>query len=217
MSETVSFTNPLETAGFRVDWVERIPNVDTAVEREEAVSRLMPFHLKAALDLGASAETFWLPEQVHGNLVVPVKGPSHGVALKDADGLATNDPEVILGIHVADCGAVYLADPVKKAVSVVHSGRVGTEKNIVGAGIEVMVSAYGTDPQDVIVVLAPCIRPPAYEVDFAATIKEQALEKGVKEENYHDCGICTTSDLECYYSYRAEEGKTGRMLALIGV
>jgi copper oxidase (laccase) domain-containing protein len=33
----------------------------------------------------------------------------------------------------------------------------------------------------------------------------------------HDCGICTGCDLQSYYSYRMEKGKTGRMLALLGL
>ena len=74
---------------------------------------------------------------------------------------------------------------------------------------------FGTEPEDLIVVLAPCIRPPHYEVDFAQTIKEQALAQGVLAGNYHDCGICTASDLSRYYSYRVEKGNTGRMLALL--
>ena len=217
MAGKVTFTNPLETAGFHVKWVNRIPEVDTNVERDEAVARLMPHHIQAAIELGGTTETFWLAEQIHGNLVVPVRGKSSGQPVKKSDGLATNDPSVVIGIHVADCGAVYIGDPIKKAVSVIHSGRVGTEKNIVGAGIDLMVEEYGSTPSDLIVVLAPCIRPPAYEVDFAATIRHQVLEKGVRKENYNDCGICTTSDLNTYYSYRAEKGKTGRMLALIAL
>src|SRR6266480_1206007 len=38
---------------------------------------------------------------------------------------------------------------------------------------------------------------------------------GVKE--IHDSGICTACDLDRYYSYRAEKGKTGRMLAVFGL
>jgi copper oxidase (laccase) domain-containing protein len=33
----------------------------------------------------------------------------------------------------------------------------------------------------------------------------------------HDSGVCTACDLTCYYSYRVEKGKTGRMLALLGL
>jgi copper oxidase (laccase) domain-containing protein len=33
----------------------------------------------------------------------------------------------------------------------------------------------------------------------------------------HDSGVCTACDLDRYYSYRVEKGKTGRMLALVGL
>ncbi|MDB4412825.1 polyphenol oxidase family protein, partial [bacterium] len=58
--------------------------------------------------------------------------------------------------------------------------------------------------------------PPHYEIDFAATIREQALDAGVPPTRYHDIGLCTASDLGRFYSYRIEKGNTGRMLALLG-
>ena len=54
-----------------------------------------------------------------------------------------------------------------------------------------------------------------YEVDFAAQIVRQCRALGVKE--IHDPAVCTACDLDRYYSYRAEKGKTGRMVALIGL
>ena len=33
----------------------------------------------------------------------------------------------------------------------------------------------------------------------------------------HDCGLCTACDLDRYYSYRAEKGRTGRMLAFLSL
>jgi copper oxidase (laccase) domain-containing protein len=33
----------------------------------------------------------------------------------------------------------------------------------------------------------------------------------------YDCGTCTAANLDTYYSYRAECGKTGRMLALLAI
>jgi copper oxidase (laccase) domain-containing protein len=66
-----------------------------------------------------------------------------------------------------------------------------------------------------IVQLSPCIRPPHYEVDFAAEIIRQCRSIGIKE--IHDSGVCTACDLGRCYSYRAEKGKTGRMLAMIGL
>jgi hypothetical protein len=67
----------------------------------------------------------------------------------------------------------------------------------------------------VIAQLSPCIRPPHYEIDFAAEIVRQCRDAGLNE--VHDSGVCTACDLQRYYSYRAEKGRTGRMLALLGL
>ena len=80
-----------------------------------------------------------------------------------------------------------------------------------------MTVEFNTKPSDLIALLAPCIRPPHYEIDFASEIKKQALASGILEENYHDSGLCTASDLNRFYSYRLEKGNTGRMLALLGI
>ena len=55
-----------------------------------------------------------------------------------ADGLVTNQPGVSLGIYVADCGAVFLVDPVRRCLGLVHSGKKGTELAIVERAIEQM-------------------------------------------------------------------------------
>ena len=78
-----------------------------------------------------------------------------------------------------------------------------------------MTEGFGSDPANMIVQLSPCIRPPHYEVDFAAEIIRQCRALGV--EHIHDRGTCTACDLNRYYSYRAEKGKTGRMLAVFGL
>jgi copper oxidase (laccase) domain-containing protein len=66
-----------------------------------------------------------------------------------------------------------------------------------------------------VALLGPCIRPPWYEIDFAATIARQCELAGIGV--VCDCGITTASDLDRYYSYRVEKGRTGRMLALLGL
>ena len=121
----------------------------------------------------------------------------------------------MLGVYVADCCAVYLVDPKTPAIGLVHSGRKGTELGVVPNAIKQMIDRFGSDPANMIVQLSPCIRPPHYEVDFAAQIVRQCRALGVKE--IHDPAVCTARDLDRYYSYRAEKGKTGRMLALIGL
>jgi polyphenol oxidase len=78
-----------------------------------------------------------------------------------------------------------------------------------------MSEEFGTDPGDAIAQLSPCIRPPHYEVDFAAEIVGQLQQIGVRR--VFDCGENTGSDLNRFYSYRMEKGRTGRMLALLAL
>ncbi len=116
---------------------------------------------------------------------------------------------------VAQFTSLIQIDPKTPAIGVVHSGRNGTELGVVSDAIKQMIDRFGSDPANMIVQLSPCIRPPHYEIDFAAEIVDQCDALGAKE--IHDPGVCTACDLNRYYSYRAEKGKTGRMLALLGL
>jgi YfiH family protein len=150
-------------------------------------------------------------EQPHGNRAQAVYTPM-GIRVPDVDALATSVPRLPLVVRVADCGPVYFFDPVRHVIAVAHSGRKGTEGNIVAATVACLRDTFDSRAEDLIVQLGPCIRPPHYEVDFAGEIGRQALASGVRK--FHDCGRCTASHLDRYYSYRAEKGKTGRMWAV---
>ncbi len=151
-------------------------------------------------------------EQPHGNRATAVFTPL-GIRVPDVDALATSVPQLPLVVRVADCGPVFFYDPVQRVIALAHSGRKGTEGNIVRETITCLQSTYDTKPENLIVQLGPCIRAPHYEIDFAAEIGRQARACGVR--HYHDCGICTATHLDRYYSYRAEKGKTGRMWAVL--
>lgn len=193
----------------------RHPDIDVAVDREEALRRLASWHLDVVASLGFSRSALATASQVHGSEIAMIDSvPSE--PLRDTDGLISAKPGVVLGIYVADCCAVYLADPAGGAYGVLHSGKKGTEQNITGRAIAMMGQQFGTLPRNLVVQLSPCIRPPAYEVDFAATIRQQARDAGVPSAQIHDEGVCTSTDLKRFYSYRTEKGRTGRMLALLG-
>lgn len=198
----------------------RHPQIDVKTDREVAVDRLEEHFRDCLSVLSISRGRVATGQQVHGNRVEVVAGVSPAVPgrphFPDTDGLATAVAGQFLGIFVADCGAVFIADPVRRACAMLHSGRKGTELGITPVAIRKMREEFGSDPADLVVQLSPCIRPPAYEIDFAATIVSDAIAAGVPESQVHDCGICTTSDPDRYYSYRLEKGKTGRLFGVIG-
>jgi copper oxidase (laccase) domain-containing protein len=210
-----SFLKPLQEAGFPVAFVPRIEGVAGSYDKEEGLQMLAPHHRKAVEGLpGYRWEQLWRAEQVHGDQIAAVGG--EGVSpemVAGVDGLMSHDPESLLGIYVADCGLLWLADQRTGAVSLLHSGRKGTEAGILLKAVTAMGTHYGTQAEDLLVVLGPCIRPPLYEVDIAKLLAEQAQEAGVGQ--FLDSGICTGAEVERYYSYRVEKGKTGRMLGLL--
>jgi polyphenol oxidase len=193
----------------------RHPTIPVKGERAEVVERLWDWHRGQAVEMGFLPDQLCVAEQVHG-CGVAVVDEAPVTPIPGVDGIITNRPGLVIGIYVADCGAVYLADPVSGACGVLHSGKKGSALGIAGEGIRLMQKHYGTRPEDLRVQLGPCIRPPAYELDFAAQIRATCLDAGVLPEHYADCGICTSSDLNRFYSYRVEQGRTGRMLALLG-
>ena len=201
-------------------FLRRHPDIDVDTGREEALQRLRPAH-EGALNrtLGISHSDCWFGEQVHGDRISicpPVEPAAKNRILPGVDGLVTGTPGTFLGIYVADCCAVFLCDPVRRVCGLVHSGKKGSERGIAPSAIRLMKAKFGSDPADLIVQLSPCIRPPAYETDFAALVRRHCRETGVPENQIHDSGTCTSRDLDSYYSYRVEKGKTGRMLAVIG-
>jgi polyphenol oxidase len=216
-SSAVEFFPSLnELTYVRHAFIGRVPGIDVATDRTEALRRLDQAHRAARQELGLAKTFFATAEQVHGNEIAVIDSALSGDrCFKQADGLLTNQPEVSLGIYVADCCAVFLVDPVQRCIGLVHSGKKGTERTIVARAIEKMRERFGSRRADLVAQLSPCIRPPHYEVDFAAEIIRQARSAGV--EQVHDEGRCTACELDRYYSYRAEKARTGRMLALLGL
>ena len=197
-------------------FVRRVPAVDVRLSKPEVLERLAPVHAAAVAALGFASGNFFTAEQVHGADVAVVTAES-ARHTEGVDGLLTNGPGLLLGIHVADCGPVFILDPVRRAVALLHSGKNGSARGITERAIGRMAEVFGSRPGDLVVQLGPCIRVPQYDVDFVSQILAGAVVAGVPAEQVHDCGACTALQPDAYYSYRREMGRTGRLLALLGL
>jgi copper oxidase (laccase) domain-containing protein len=154
---------------------------------------------------------YGMGEQTHGAGVAVVNQGTKGKGIPAVDALITREKNLSLVIRVADCGPVWIHCGKTGGIGLVHSGRKGTEAGVVPATIRRMKEEFGSDPQEMLALLGPCIRPPYYDVDFASEIIRQLrLEKVGKVV---DSGLCTAADLKRFYSYRAEKGQTGRHFA----
>ena len=168
-------------------------------------------------------------------------------AIPDTDALITNEPGLPLMLFFADCTPILLADPVKRAVGLAHGGWKGTVKSIAARTVAAMAKEFGSDPADLLAAIGPSIGSCCYQVgegvadqfreafpDFSAEILEtrpdgsthldlqlcntRQLEKaGLKRENIANAHTCTACNNRQFFSYRADNGKTGRIAAIIGV
>jgi polyphenol oxidase len=204
----------LEQLGVRHGFVRRVPGIAVSTDKAAVLANLDEVHRRARRELGLDRHRFASARQIHGKEVAVIDSPLAGDrCFEGCDGLITDQAQVCLGVYVADCCAVYLVDRKRRAIGLVHSGKKGSELGIVSHAIKLLNERFCLKAIDLIAQLSPCIRPPHYEIDFATQIIQQCRDGGVGEIN--DSGICTACDLERYYSYRAEKGRTGRMLALL--
>lgn len=198
-------------------FITRVPGVATTTDRAAVISALTPTHEAVIAEAGIDPKMLRRAEQIHGNKVALVGDigcsyPVEGVDALFCGGVA----DCCLGIYVADCAAVWIYDPETGCRALAHSGKLGTQQNIVGETLCAMHKILHVDPINCIAVISPCIRPPHYEVDIPTRIKEELEEAGLLKENIIDSNLDTAADLDTFYSYRMEKGNTGRMLALFG-
>lgn len=198
-------------------FITKVPGVNTVVDRETAIARLLPLQMQIMAENGFADLPLATGEQVHrAEVAVLAAGdilptfPIRGV-----DALVTNRADIALGIYVADCAAVYFFDPEKKAIGLAHAGKKGTLAGIAARTLRTMQLSFGSDPANVVAQISPCIRPPHYEVDFANDLRRHLTTEGVRV--IEDCGECTAANSERYYSYRRDKGRTGRMLAVLAL
>ncbi len=219
MSSTVrslSFS-PLE----HVSWLShgfaiRQEELDVRTAKPDLRSKLQQRHDILLRAEGVHPPDLQLVSQVHGNKVLVLDEAAKKRkkrTMSEADGMVTATPGVAIGVHVADCCAVYLVEMRHRVIGLLHSGRKGTEANIVKEGVKALRSLCAGHSTNIIAALSPCIHSCCYEVDFVGEIESQLHSQGITEIWRHpDCTGCHT---DLYYSYRKEKGQTGRMLAFL--
>lgn len=188
-----------------------------------------------AAELGAPV---LFARQVHGAAVHEV-GTATAVpddplaVVAEADALVTTRDDVALGVLVADCVPVLLADPSAGVVAAVHAGRRGVVDGVVGAALDVLGRA-GASPRRLVAVIGPAACGRCYEVpaelqaevaarvpgvlsttswgtpalDLPGAVGEALCARGVG--SVRSLGCCTLEDAR-WYSHRAVTG--GRPVA----
>ena len=182
--------------------------------------------------------------QVHGNAVRVVTRADAGER-PPADGMATCDPGVVLGIFTADCVPVLMTTRDAAVACALHAGWRGVIAGIAANGIEAM-EKLGASRGEVRAALGPSIGPCCFEVDaelaarFAAEIpgsaryardgkpgkayldlraivRDQLVVAGVPADAIENAGPCTRCASDQFFSRRAAGGvTTGLQMSFIG-
>lgn len=166
-------------------------------------------------------------------------------SIKHTDALITNRPNLPLMLCFADCVPVLIADPVLRVIGIAHAGWKGTVLKIAQKTVLKMQAQFGSEPADCLIGIGPSIGGCCYEVDepvirqFTAAFsyadefitprgekwqldlweanRRQLTDIGVLPQNIVVSGVCTACNHELFYSYRQENGKTGRIAACISL
>ncbi|MBQ9060400.1 MAG: peptidoglycan editing factor PgeF [Firmicutes bacterium] len=146
---------------------------------------------RLARQLGSSIRMECITDQMHTNHVYAARPEDLGPILRQdkpehrrsIDGVITDIPNAVLTAFGGDCPPVYLADPVRKAVGLVHAGWRGTLGKIPEVAIERMGKEFGSDPADIYAAIGPGICQDCYEMgeevrdQFADQWGEKAAER----------------------------------------
>lgn len=199
--------------------------------------------------IGVDFDKMVLSNQIHDNKIRIVQAQDAGKGLvKESDiigydGLSTNEPGIPLVTFYADCVPVLLLDPVKKAITAVHSGWKSTEKNITYQALMLMRDTYGSDFKDIQVAIGPSICKNCFEVDIDVydcfikkfswckkytaykdnkyyidlpqIIKQVLLDAGVLDKNIVISDVCTKCNNDVFFSFRGDDRKTGSLAAIM--
>ncbi len=116
--------------------------------------------------IGVDFERVLLLRQVHGaDVAVRHRGEyESGRPRPEADIAVTDDPTIALGIRVADCAPILIADRQTLAVGAAHAGWRGTVQGAAIAAVRAMQKEFGSRTADLITAIGPCLGPCCGEV-----------------------------------------------------
>lgn len=177
--------------------------------------------------------------QVHGARAIVARGDRDATLKEEADALVANVAEVAVGVRVADCVPVLLADPDTGVVAAVHAGWRGIVGGVI-EGARAMAKEQGATLS--LAAVGPCIESCCFEVgadvanaiaqatservvvkragdkamvDLRAAVRDKLVRAGLTDSHIDHVAGCTKCDASRFFSHRREGELAGRHLAVI--
>lgn len=176
-----------------------------------------------------------LGNQVHQTRIAWHRGGEGWIQIEGVDGHATASPGLLLTVTVADCIPVYLVDPIRGAIALLHAGWRGTAGGILRQGVEALREQSGSKPGELVMHCGVGICGECYEVgsevmdgcglarqgagpwhaDLRRVLADQGQRLGLV--NISTSQWCSGHDRPRFFSHRASGGSDGRMVAYLGM
>jgi YfiH family protein len=156
------------------------------------------------------------------------------------DAVLTDRDDILVSVAVADCLPVFIVNPKRKIIGMVHAGWRGTLLGIARRTIGEAKDRFGCEPGEFTLLFGPCIRSCCYRVservailfdgecvsrrrdeapmlDLVHANLKQFTDSGVKEDKIFVFGGCTFCEKELFCSYRRDKENAGRMIGYLGL
>ena len=167
-------------------------------------------------------------------------------SLSETDALITVEQGIILSSYYADCTPLFFLAPSIPAVGLAHAGWKGTVNKIGQKTALQMKENWGVDLTKLLVGIGPHIGSCCYQIgqdvvkkvatafddwrslletgrskqwklDLAKANRIQLEKIGIKTGNITISNLCTSCRDDYFYSYRRDDGRTGRMASIIKI
>uniref|UniRef100_UPI00398E7EAE purine nucleoside phosphorylase LACC1 n=1 Tax=Pristiophorus japonicus TaxID=55135 RepID=UPI00398E7EAE len=127
---------------------------------------------------GFNPKNFHLAKVNHGNTIWAT-----GKSEPDYyDGIVTNWKGVTIAAPGADCIPLLFADPLQQACGVAHAGWKGTLAGVAMATVNAMVTEFGCNVKDILVVMGPCVGPCCFTLHQEAAREFMEIDSGSVRE-----------------------------------
>jgi YfiH family protein len=247
MSETIVRSPRLRDAGFLHGFSTRrggvsegeFSSLNLGRSVGDSIEHVSENHKRLAAAVGYAPERLFERSQVHGSAVYTVRSGELPERVREGQSdalIAEAGTGAAVGVRVADCVPVLIADTKSGAVAAVHAGWRGVVAGVVTATLDAMRG----EREGFIAAIGPSIGPCCFEVgdevasqlaeavgdglvlrrapqkphvDLWRAVEMQLYRAGVR--TIDTLGLCTMCDRDQWFSFRRDGAKSGRMLGVI--
>lgn len=203
---------------------------------------------KAAKKLEISPTDIVAVNQVHGTNIVNIKTTREKQVVRnekvDADGLITNLPNTFLLLKTADCIPLFIFDPKKNIVGLIHVGWRGAMGKIHEKVIGKMESTFNSKRKNLLIGLGPSIcakcyitadkpqqaalhhwkkhiskKPDGWHVDLTGFVIDTLVRCKLPKKNIEMINQCTCESDKWFSHVRSKKSgeSEGRFASIIGL